>query len=499
MSETNAAHPPQQANTPNPHISLLQYIILVGVGAFATTFAQQRIIGQLPTTFLLKDHLKLSREEVSFFFFVATFAWNLKPFAGIFTDAFPIFGTRRKSYMVLGAVGAAVGWAVMAFIPNLFGPLLFASIAMNIATVFSSTVMGGLMVEAGQTFGASGRISSLRQVVQSLSVVIGPLLGGALASRMITGPTKQFDAKWWMITMAIAAVSMVLLGVITVLVLKEPRIRRTAALADAPADIRIPLAMPIVLLVVALAATAFFLNAETRNIGWSLYSLVGMFILFIGLAKLPTRRAVVVNAQNQLGDVFASKTLWMAVAMLLLVYTVPGFNTTLTYRQDDVMHFQKEFIGWLSSLEGIAGILAAALYAAVCKKVNLRNLILVGVGSNAVFTLLYLLYQPGAGLGIIQVVHAVVGFCVVLAELSLMDLAVRSTPKGCEAMGFALMMSVRNFGIALSDLLGSKMVDMKLVEFNSMVIINAVTTLVILFFVPFLPKAVLRRKEGENH
>jgi carbon starvation protein CstA len=79
-----------------------------------------------------------------------------------------------------------------------------------------------------------------------------------------------------------------------------------------------------------------------------------------------------------------------------------------------------------------------------------------------------------------------------------MDLAVRSTPRGCEALGFALMMSIRNFGISMSDVVGSKMMDQYHFSFDSLVIINAATTTVILLFIPFLPREIILRKEGET-
>lgn len=78
---------------PATGITLTQYAVLVAAGAFATTFAQQRVLANLPTTFLLKDHLHLNKEAVSVFFFWATIGWNLKPLAGILADAFPLFGT----------------------------------------------------------------------------------------------------------------------------------------------------------------------------------------------------------------------------------------------------------------------------------------------------------------------------------------------------------------------------------------------------------------------
>src|SRR6266571_531454 len=103
MSESIAQEPQGRHRQSTAGITLGRYAVLVAAGAFATTFAQQRVLANYPTTFLLKDHLHLKREEVSFFFFWAVFAWNLKPFAGILTDAFPLLGTRRRSYMIIGA------------------------------------------------------------------------------------------------------------------------------------------------------------------------------------------------------------------------------------------------------------------------------------------------------------------------------------------------------------------------------------------------------------
>jgi predicted MFS family arabinose efflux permease len=184
----------------------------------------------------------------------------------------------------------------------------------------------------------------------------------------------------------------------------------------------------------------------------------------------------------------------MAVAMLFLIYTVPGFNTPLVYQQSDVLKLDKSYIGVLFALEGGAGVVAAVFYAFYCRKVTLRNLLLGGVALNAITTLLYLGYTGTTA----PIVHIVTGFMIVMAELALMDLAVRSTPRGCEALGFALMMSVRNFSLALSDVLGSQMMDSFHVSFNNLIIINALTTLLVLGFLPLLPRAIVNPREGER-
>lgn len=467
-------------------LTLTQYAILVGAGAFATTFAQQRVLGNYPTTFLLKDHLHLKREDVAVFFFWATFAWNLKPLAGILTDAFPLLGTRRRSYMILGAGAAGLLWLVMGLFPSAYFPLLLISIGMNIATVFASTVMGGLMVEAGQAFASPGRISSLRQVVQSVAGIGAPALGAWLASK----------AFGWTATTTLAAATVLSLAVLTFFVLREkpaPRIAPAEAERLVRPSVRIP---PGVYMGIAAATVLGLLlcgSKETRNIGISLFALVAMFLLVFLLMVVPTRNPVVLRAQGQLAQIFESHTLWLAVIMLLLVYTVPGLGTALTYRQEDLLKFPKPLIGILGSLEGVFGVIAASAYALFCRRLNLRVLLVGGIALNAAATLLYLVYTRGSA----PVIHSLGGFVGVLSELALMDLAVRSTPVGCEALGFSLMMSVRNFGLGLSDVLGTKLLDQYHFSFETLVCLNAGTTFIILFFIPFLPAVIMRRREGE--
>jgi predicted MFS family arabinose efflux permease len=241
------------------------------------------------------------------------------------------------------------------------------------------------------------------------------------------------------------------------------------------------------------AAVGCTLNEDTRNVGYSLFALLTVFFLILGLATVPTRNPVIFKAQGQLSQILSSKTLWLAVVMLFLIYMVPGFYTVLTYKQSDELKFSKEFIGTLSSWEAGLGLIAAFVYAATCKRFTLRTLMVGSVLANAIVTLGYLYYTDKTALAI----HAVGGFVVIGSELSLMDLAVRSTPKGCEALGFALMMSVRNFGVAMSDVIGSKLIDQYHLSFNQLVLINAGTTAVVLAFTPLLPKAVLLMREGE--
>jgi MFS family permease len=443
------------------------------------------MLGSLPTLFLLKEKLHLGKEQVAVFFLWATFAWNLKPIAGVLTDAFPIFGSRRKVYLVAGATGAAFCWIALGFFHDSYAALLGFSIALNAAIVFASTAMGGLQVEASQAFAAPGRITSLRQIFMSIAQLSAPLLGGWLAS-------KAFG-----FTAGIAATVLIAAASVTLLVLKEEAREPLKPLSEI--ELAQPRYKPSIGVLVgiaafAAAAIACVTNEETRSVGISLLALLAVFFMIIGLAVVPTRNPVIFKAQGQLTQILGSKTLWLAVVMLFLIYTVPGLYTSLTFKQSDELHFSKEFIGRLTAWEAAMGLGAAFAYAAICKHFNLRTLLIGSVLANALLTLTYLLYTRETAIYI----HSITGFIAVASELALMDLAVRSTPKGCEALGFALMMSIRNFGIAMSDVIGTKMIDGYGFKFSQLVLINATTTAVVLLFVPMLPRAIMLAREGQT-
>ena len=93
----------------SPDRTLTYAAIIIVAGVLATTLAQPQVLARLPLQNLLKNELHLDRSSNAAFFFWAGLAWYLKPFAGIVTDAFPLFGNRRKSYILLSATLRGAG------------------------------------------------------------------------------------------------------------------------------------------------------------------------------------------------------------------------------------------------------------------------------------------------------------------------------------------------------------------------------------------------------
>ncbi len=406
-----------------PRGSLGRNLGFIAYAVFITTMAQDKVLGSLPIRLLLKNHLHVSRSGLAAFIFWTGLAWYIKPLFGLITDAYPLLKTRRRWYMIGSALLAAGAWGLVSLSQHQYNTFLAAGILLGVFMVVASTIMGALLVEAGQAFGATGRVSSVREFVSGgCSLIAGPL-GGWLASRAF-GLTAGIGAG----------------------------------------------------LLISLAAVVFFLLKEKpvaeRNLDvWS-------------------------EAGQQIRRALGSRTLWAAAGLLVLFFFSPGFSTPLLYRQQDMLHFSDQFLGYLQLASGGAAMLGAAAYGLVCRFFNLRLLLFVGIGISALGSLLYLSYHPThmEAFGI----EMTVGFFGTFGVLPLYDLATRATPRGGEGMGYALMMSARNVALFGADWVGSKLLDSHALPWNGLVLLSAGTTALCVIAVPFLPGLLMRHREGED-
>jgi Na+/melibiose symporter-like transporter len=167
----------------DPRASLRRMSVVIGIGVFSTVFANHARLAKLPLRAILKDDLGAPQETMAAFFALAGLASYLKPLAGALSDHVPIFGTRRRHYLLVSACAGAAIWAATAFVPPTYDYLLAMMIALNAALVLGNTALGGLIVDAGRSHGATGRLSALKLTVTNGATLLAGPLGGWLAGR----------------------------------------------------------------------------------------------------------------------------------------------------------------------------------------------------------------------------------------------------------------------------------------------------------------------------
>lgn len=151
-------------------------VIFFGVAYFCQHFGQAGLINQ-PLTFYFKEVLHYGADQIATFFAILTIPWMIKPVYGLVCDYLPLFGYRRKSYLLLLNLAAAVGF----FAISGFGDtsaIRTALVMTAFCTAFSDVAIDGLMVELGKKTGRTAQFQSMQWLWFNAAMVLSSLAGG---------------------------------------------------------------------------------------------------------------------------------------------------------------------------------------------------------------------------------------------------------------------------------------------------------------------------------
>ena len=132
-----------------------------------------------PLTHFLKERQGWDAVQIATSLAVLDVPWVVKPLYGMVSDFIPLFGYRRRSYLLLAnvAVVAAFLWATQVLAPS---AIIFALVLTAIALATASTVCGALLVENGQRLHASAAFINQQWLWFNVAVMAASLLGGEL-------------------------------------------------------------------------------------------------------------------------------------------------------------------------------------------------------------------------------------------------------------------------------------------------------------------------------
>ncbi|MGB6534800.1 MAG: MFS transporter [Xanthobacteraceae bacterium] len=183
QAAANEATPAAAAGPPDDKrlvYRLLWFFALVyvveGVGQVGGLIAQ-------PLTYYLKQVHGWSAVQVTAFITVFNLPWVIKPVFGLVSDFLPLFGYRRKSYLLIANVAAVGGyfWTTQINGPSL---LLLALMLTSYAMAISSTLCGAVLVENGQRLNQSATFVNQEWLWLNVAAMAAAILGGQLVQRL---------------------------------------------------------------------------------------------------------------------------------------------------------------------------------------------------------------------------------------------------------------------------------------------------------------------------
>jgi predicted MFS family arabinose efflux permease len=197
--------------------------------------------------------------------------------------------------------------------------------------------------------------------------------------------------------------------------------------------------------------------------------------------------AVLLEAGIKLREALGSRSLWLTALFLTLVLAPQTFNSSLYFHQVEQLRFANIDVGYLNSISAIASVVTATAYAVIRSRFSLRMLLVVSLllgAAGAGALVFYRSWEAAIAIEILRGVFNTIG------ALALMEAAVRATPVGIAAMGFALLTSAWNVGIAFGDYAGAWMVQNRVLGFYGVAGLFALLSAMTLLALPLLPRGV---------
>ncbi|MBC5794164.1 folate/biopterin family MFS transporter [Sphaerospermopsis sp. LEGE 00249] len=406
--------------------------------AILAVYFVQGILGlsRLAVSFFLKDELQLSPVEVSALLGIVALPWMIKPLFGFISDGLPIFGYRRRPYLVLSGILGAGAWVSLGTIVNSSWAATIAIALSSLSVAFSDVIVDSLVVERArvETQANAGSLQSLCWGATALGGLITAYFSGLLLEYFST---------------------------------------RTVFLVTA--------LFPLIISVVAWLIAETPINKDT-------------------IKPQANNLLSTSNQIKQLGKAITQKAIWIPTAFIFLWQSTPSGEAAFFYFFTNELHFQPEFLGRVHLVTSLASLIGIWIFQRFLKSVLFRVICGWSIVISAALrmTMLILVTHTNRALGIDDqwfslgdsLILAVMGQ---IAFMPVMVLAARICPLGIEATLFALLMSIFNLGGAISREFGALIMHWLGITENNfdtlwlLVIITNVIALVPLLFIKFLP------------
>lgn len=362
--------------------------------AILIVYFVQGILGlaRLAVSFFLKDDLALSPAQVAALMGIAALPWVIKPVFGFLSDGLPIFGYRRRPYLILSGLLGTVAWLSLATVVHTAWAATSAILLSSLSVAISDVIVDSLVVERAraESLSDSGSLQSLTWGASALGGLITAYLSGLLLEHFSNQTVFAITATFPLIVSAVAW-----------FIAEQPTSDRTdtSTVKNQVKQLR---------------------NAITQKAIW-----LPTAFIFIWQATPTADSAFFYFTTNELGfepEFLGRVRLVTSIASLIGVWLFQRFLKSIPFRT---------LMGWTTVLSASLGMTALILVTHTNRTLGIDD------------------HWFSLGDSLILTVMGQIAFMPVLV------LSARLCPEGVEATLFALLMSVWNLAGLLSHEVGA--------------------------------------------
>jgi folate/biopterin transporter len=369
-------------------------------------------ISHLAVQYFFKDQLHIEPHELAEINSIIHIPWAIKPLLGLLTDFVPIFGYRRKIYIILCGIVNLFSWFYMTYYAN----TVFQATAMMLLVNFSlsySTVLGEAVVVELSKAESTDKDSKAKDYVSLffLSRTLGEILSSYFKGLFVDiMPLRQI----FFIAMFVP-IMLIFAGFILV---EEPVNKRRHALADEE-EVN-PLAVE---------------SQQAPKRGATFKDFINFF--FQGYVLIPLMFIIVFKA-------------------------TPNYHDSFFYFITNDLKLSATELGKIAFCSTIAILIAILIYKQYLKQCNFKFMILLGTFVSFFISLMSLLLvlriNIHYGISDFWILLLSSSFLSLIGELVLLpmlSLACVLCPKNLEGTIYSVFMSTLNLGGILSNMNGA--------------------------------------------
>ncbi|EFJ45107.1 hypothetical protein VOLCADRAFT_64019 [Volvox carteri f. nagariensis] len=375
--------------------------LFVHTCSMAAVYFVQGILGlsRLAVSYFFKDELHIEPAEVAVLTGLSSIPWMIKPLYGFISDSIPLFGYRRRSYLVLCGLMGTLAWSILAYGVHDARGAVACMLLASLGTAASDVVVDSIVVERtrGHHQSVAGSLQSLCWASAAVGGITSAYFSGSFVqdygTRFVFGLTAFFPL--------VVSASSILIN-------------------EKPVGTEMAVAVPTTI-----------------------------------TARLWTQSVALWNAVRR-------RDILLPATFVFLWQATPSAESAMFYYQTNVLGFTPEFLGRVRLGGSIASLAGVAIFNTWLKNVPLRRMLwwvmVVGtvLSSSQLILISGLHRQWGLSDQIFVLGDSMV--LTVLGQISFMPilvLAARMCPQGVEATLFATLMSVLNCGSITGGALGA--------------------------------------------
>ena len=176
--------------------------------AILTIYFVQGILGlaRLAVSFFLKDDLGLTPAEVAALTGITALPWIIKPLFGFMSDGLPIFGYRRRPYLILSGFLGTASWLALATLVDNAIAATVVILLTSLSVAVSDVIVDSLIVERArqESLSQSGSLQSLSWGASALGGLLTAYFSGLLLQHLSSNQVFEITATFPLIVSGVA-------------------------------------------------------------------------------------------------------------------------------------------------------------------------------------------------------------------------------------------------------------------------------------------------------